>query len=56
MEKLCPDRVAWKFKIVLGSTLPHKLDGCQGALIDKLSVSSLKLIPNIDGIHEDKMA
>jgi len=28
-----------------------KFDGCQGVLIDKLSISSPKLSPNTDGIH-----
>lgn len=28
-----------------------KFDGCEGVLIDKLSISSPKLSPNTDGIH-----
>ena len=28
-----------------------KFDGCQGVLIDRLSISSPKLSPNTDGIH-----
>lgn len=28
-----------------------KFDGCQGVLIDKLSISAPKLSPNTDGIH-----
>lgn len=30
-----------------------KFDGCEGVLIDKLSISSPKLSPNTDGIHFD---
>lgn len=28
-----------------------KFDGCEGVMIDKLSISSPKLSPNTDGIH-----
>lgn len=28
-----------------------KFDGCEGVLIEKLSISSPKLSPNTDGIH-----
>ena len=28
-----------------------KFDGCEGVLIDELSISSPKLSPNTDGIH-----
>ena len=28
-----------------------KFDGCEGVLIDKVSISSPKLSPNTDGIH-----
>lgn len=28
-----------------------KFDGCQGVLIDELSISAPKLSPNTDGIH-----
>lgn len=37
---------------ILNSPQFHmKFDGCEGVLIDKLSISSPKLSPNTDGIH-----
>ena len=30
-----------------------KFDGCEGVLMEKLSISTLKLSPNTDGIHNE---
>lgn len=38
-------------RIQNGPQFHIKFDGCQGVLIEKLSISSPKLSPNTDGIH-----
>lgn len=40
--------------VISGLRIQHshmKFDGCEGVLIEKLSIYSAKLSPNIDGIH-----
>ncbi|KAI4344732.1 hypothetical protein L6164_011924 [Bauhinia variegata] len=43
--------VVSELKIQNSPQFHMKFDGCQGVLIDKLSISSPKLSPNTDGIH-----